>query len=273
MLAPAAPAKPKGVKKKSPVVTTTAAPLTYTAGDPATAVDPNLTVTDPDDTVLQGATVGFSAGFEPGDDLLFATQNGIVGMFNSGTGVLTLAGPATVADYQAALRSVEYHHTGPVSFASKTVEFVADDGKYQSAPATRDINVVTGNQAPVVTTSPTTLIYTEGDPGTAVDPGLTVTDADDTNLEGATVRFSAGFEPGDDLVFVNQLGISGVYNTGTGVLTLTGTATVANYQAALRSVQYRHTGSVSTPSKTVEFTANDGDVDSAPATRNILVVP
>ena len=46
---------------------------------------------------------------------------------------------------------------------------------------------------------------------------------------------------GDELVFTNQSGISGSYNAGTGVLTLTGTATVANYQAALRSIQFRST--------------------------------
>ena len=42
----------------------------------------------------------------------------------------------------------------------------------------------------------------------------------------------------DVLGFANQNGISGSYNAGTGVLTLSGMASVANYQAALRSVTY-----------------------------------
>ena len=40
------------------------------------------------------------------------------------------------------------------------------------------------------------------------------------------------------LGFTNQNGITGSFNAATGVLTLTGSATVANYQTALRSVTY-----------------------------------
>ena len=52
------------------------------------------------------------------------------------------------------------------------------------------------------------------------------------------------------------------------MLTLTGTATVANYQTALRSVTYRNTtdDNPTTP-KTVEFKVNDGDVDSSAGAR------
>ena len=45
----------------------------------------------------------------------------------------------------------------------------------------------------------------------------------------------AGFFAGDRLNFTDENGITGSYNTSTGILTLTGGASIANYQVALRS--------------------------------------
>ena len=70
---------------------------------------------------------------------------------------------------------------------------------------------------------------TRDDPDTAKPklPGVprrrcSAIDPDDTHTEGATVAITDGFAAGDQLVFANQNGISGSYNAGTGVLTLTG---------------------------------------------------
>ena len=55
---------------------------------------------------------------------------------------------------------------------------------------------VTTNAAPIVTTSVTTLSYTEDDPAVVIDPTLSITDVVDTLLEGATVSISAAvFQP------------------------------------------------------------------------------
>ena len=100
---------------------------------------------------------------------------------------------------------------------------------------------VTTNVAPIVTTSVTTLSYTEDDPAVVIDPTLSITDVDDTLLEGATVSIGSGFSPGEDeLAFTDQLGISGNYDAASGVLTLSGTAPVADYQTVLQSVTFRY---------------------------------
>ena len=64
-------------------------------------------------------------------------------------------------------------------------------------------------------------------------------DGSSTTVAGATVAISSGLLSGDTLNFMNQNGITGSYNTG--VLTLAGTASVANYQTALDSVTYNFT--------------------------------
>ena len=50
--------------------------------------------------------------FASGDTLNFTDQNNIHGSYNVNTGLLTLSGNDTAADYQAALRSVTYSFAG-----------------------------------------------------------------------------------------------------------------------------------------------------------------
>ena len=398
----------------SPVVTTTVGNLAYTENAGAVAIDPGLTVTDSDNTDLTGATVAITAGFVSAQDTLaFTNQLGITGSYNSGTGVLTLTGTTTVANYQTALRSVTYQNGSDDPTASRTITFTATDGISTAGTATRgiaitavndgpvntvpgpqttnedtvkvfssgnsnqisvadvdagagtvqvaltatngvltlsttaglsfvfsdgngtgtgdgtadvtmtfrgtltavntalngmsftpatdfngaatvqivsndlgntgtgspltdsdtvNITVTSQNDAPVVTASGGSLAYTENDPATAIDSGLTVTDVDSPNLVGATVAITSGFVSADDtLAFTNQNGITGNYNSGTGVLTLTGTSSLANYQTALRSVTYANSSDNPTASRTVTFIADDGSSTSAPATKGITI--
>ncbi|HEX8067884.1 MAG TPA: Ig-like domain-containing protein [Thermoleophilaceae bacterium] len=248
----------------------------YTIGGDGVQVDPLLIAEDVDDANLEGAEMRIATDFQAGDDLVFVDTASITGVYNTGTGVLTLTGTASVADYQAALRSVEFRTTAESPTPSRTVEVEVDDGELDSATASKSIDLVEppSNAAPVVTTSPGATTYTIGDTtGVDVDSAVTVTDADDVNVESAQVRVSSGFDSGDDLVYVDQLGIGGVYNTGTGVLTLTGTASLADYETALRSIKYRYTGEdPPQQSKTVEFKVNDGDTDSNASDRSVLVI-
>jgi hypothetical protein len=116
------------------------------------------------------------------------------------------------------------------------------------------------NTPPLITTSAGAANYREGSPAIAIDPGLTLTDADTSNLVGATVAITANFvSPQDVLSFTNQSGITGTYDPTTGILRLTGTSAVANYRTALQSVTYLNTSqNPSTAPRTVTFTADDG---------------
>ncbi len=96
-----------------------------------------------------------------------------------------------------------------------------------------------------------------------MDNGLTISDPDSTNLTGATVTISANFQSGDTLHFTNQLGISFVSYDG-GVLTLSGTTTLANYQTALRTVTFDNTTNDNPTDfgaaaiRTITWVGNDG---------------
>jgi Bacterial Ig domain len=260
----------------TPAVATSDGTTAYTFGDSGQTVDDGLTVTDVDDENIESARVRISDGFEAGDDLVYVDQLGIAGVYNTGTGELTLTGSAPVADYETALRSIQYSSTAETPAASKTVEFVVNDGDDDSNAALRSISLSlpSTDVAPVVTASAGSASYTLDDAGgSVVDPGLTVTDADDVNIESAHVQID-GFEPGDDLVWSDQLGISGGFDSEVGALDLVGTASLADYETALRSIKFRHFGDNQSAFRTVAFKVNDGELDSEFALKTVdLVTP
>ncbi len=102
--------------------------------------------------------------------------------------------------------------------------------------------------------------YTENQAAMVVSANLTLTDVDSLQMSSATVSMGAGFAAGQDILgFANQNGITGTYDAATGVLNLNGSATVAQYQTALRSVTYSNSSdSPSTAERTINFVANDG---------------
>ena len=121
-------------------------PAFYNANSPgAVTVFPNVTVTDVDNTTLTGATVVIAFGKQTGDALQFTNQNGITGSYNAATGVLTLSGNASVADYQAALRSITFSSTTQQPVGVRTISWVVNDGSAQSnlsEPATTLLAVI-----------------------------------------------------------------------------------------------------------------------------------
>ena len=134
---------------------------------------------------------------------------------------------------------------------------VAGNAKTQAVAITVD------NAASVVTPDSATPTYVENAVGLLVNSGITITDVDSANLTGATVKISAAtLTTGDALSFTSANGITGSYNSSTGVLTLSGSATVAQYQTALRSVKYSSTSDTPdsiSATRTLEWQVNDGE--------------
>jgi hypothetical protein len=152
-----------------------------------------------------------------------------------------------------------------------TFTYTISDGNGGTATATVTVTVTPVNDAPVVTTTAGATTFTLGAGAVAVDNGLTVTDVDNTTLSSATVSIGSGFISSQDRLSVTVgNGVSGIYTFATGVLVLSGTATVAQYQTILRSVTYINASATpNTATRTVSFVVNDGSLASVPATKNI----
>ncbi|TDR77895.1 DUF4347 domain-containing protein [Paludibacterium purpuratum] len=282
---------------QTPIATTSGGSTAFTAGDNTAstpvAVDSGITVSDLDNTTLASATVSITGNFHSGEDVLAFTNNGstmgnITASYNSGTGVLTLTSSgatATLAQWQAALRAVTYSDSAVTpNSATRTVSFSVNDGSKTSSAVTKSVTVADTDQTPIATTSGGSTAFTAGDntasTPVAVDNGITLSDLDNSTLASATVSITGNFHSGEDvLAFTNNgstMGnITASYNSGTGVLTLTSsgaTATLAQWQAALRAVTY--TDSAVTPNsatRTISFQVSDGTKASSAVTKSVTV--
>ena len=174
------------------------ATATFTGGGGPVVLDAALTVSDPSSTTLASATVAIGAGFVAGDTLNFTNQNGITGSYDAATGVLTLSGTTSVANYQTALASITYSFTptngDPSSGGSdptRTVSWTVNDGVTSSAAVTSTLDTV--HVAPSVVAG-ATVSYQIGGAAVVLDSALTVSDVDSGGvLAGATVSIGTGF--------------------------------------------------------------------------------
>ena len=385
----------------APSITTTGGTtLNYTQGNSAGVIDANLALSDVDSTI-SGATVSITSNFASDEDELgFNDTATITGTYNQQTGVLTLSGSDTLADYQAALQSVTFQDTSnDPNTLTRTISFAFNDAFATSNTASDNVTITAVNVAPTITlpvssetlgensslvlsgsnaisvadvdanagveqvtvsagdgtlglgsttgltsvsgngsgtivlsgtldelnaaldglsyapnsgfigqdtldvsvndegnsgtggpqvtnagitlsvvapsisvTGGTTLNYTEGDPSTPIDANLTLSDVSGS-VSGATVAITSNFAAGEDFLgFVNTSKISGSYNSATGVLMLTGTDTLADYQSALQSVSYRDVSTdPSTLTRTVEFSFTDGFATSNLGSDQVVV--
>ena len=255
--------------------------LSYKGSDPASLITSSVAVTDPDSDDLVGATIQISSGYQSGaDTLLFTNTSSITGTFDPTTGKLTLSGNDTVSNYRSALRAVGFQNaSSSQTVGLRTISFQVNDGASSQSLSnivTRTVSVTNGFP-PVLAGMPgTVLAFTEKDPATAIAPALTVADPDSVNLTGATIQIVTNYAAGQDqLSFVNSASVTSSFNATTGVLTLSGTKSLAAYQTMLQSVTYLNThNNPSTATRSIQFVVYDNFSNpSNPVSRSVSVTP
>ena len=154
--------------------------------------------------------------------------------------------------------------------------FIADANLDRVREISPGVDINVSPAPPTISLTPAGGLYTVDGAPIPVVSSASVTDTNPSTNLSAAVSISGGFQPGDELNFASQNGIAGSYDSGTGVLTLTGGGTgasaIANYQAALASITFSST-STSTVARTVSFTVSDGTSASAAATEQVAVLP
>ncbi|MGY3640735.1 LapA family giant adhesin [Pseudomonas sp. PK-RTE-24] len=142
--------------------------VTFTENTPGAGVsiaDTDISITDPDSTMLTGATVVLT-NRQDGDALnLGNSVNGITINANStnGTVTLTLSGNATLADYMQAIKNISFTNSSEnPSTVPRVITVTVTDGGNYSNTATTTVNVVAVNDAPVA--APNNVTGTEDTP-------------------------------------------------------------------------------------------------------------
>ncbi|WP_408980364.1 LapA family giant adhesin [Pseudomonas sp. B21-048] len=142
--------------------------VTFTEGTTGQGVsigDTDLKITDPDSTMLTGATIVLT-NRQPGDALnLGNSVNGITINANSqdGTVTLTLSGNATLADYMQQIKNISFTNSSDdPSTVPRIITVTVTDGSNYSNTATTTVNVVAVNDSP--TAAPVNVTGTEDTP-------------------------------------------------------------------------------------------------------------
>ncbi|HEX4144305.1 MAG TPA: choice-of-anchor D domain-containing protein [Pirellulales bacterium] len=209
---------------QSLVVTPSGTTNTFTIGSSAVAVDAGVTVSF-SGADLTGATVTISSGtLQTGDTLQFTNQNGITGSYFSG--VLTLSGSATAAQYQTALQSVTFSTTSG-NTTTRSISIVAVDYTQSSAPAAESVKVATAAQPHIAVTGNTQ----------AIADGAATTSANNDTAFSSTAVGSSSTETYT------------ITNSGTAALTL-GTVSIGGTNSGDFKVTTQPSGSVAPGSST-----------------------
>ena len=106
-----------------------------------------------------------------------------------------------------------------------------------------------------------TFEFDDGDGPVQIASNIAISDVDSTHLDGAVVSITGGFSAGDTLAVTIPDGsdISANFDHSFGVLTLSGTATLAEYEDVLSSLSYENTESDPlTGERTFAITLDDG---------------
>ena len=183
------------------------------------------------DDAGSGVSYTVTAATAAGTLFLDTNGNGVV----DGGEALAAADTFTQADIDAG--RLKYLHGGGAGAADSFTFSVADGGEDGAAALTGLTFGVSVAERPVVTIGAGSPAYAEDGAAVAIAPNLTLVDGDSADMSGATVTIT-DLVAGDVLGFTNQNGITGSFDAGAGVLTLSGTATRAQYEAALRSVTF-----------------------------------
>ncbi|MFD0389822.1 cadherin-like domain-containing protein [Tistrella bauzanensis] len=256
----------------------------WTEGNAPVNILPIITVADDDGDLITSARVWIS---NPHDgDVLAITAPGpytaSVAM-ESGALVLTLTGSGTAAQMQAALRTITYSSTADAPAWGNTGSAYTPDAAgsrilratvTDADGATSDVLIGSGiavtsvdDDAPALTGSGT--VFTPGSGGVRISSSFVVID-DSVNMSSATITLvnrpdgaaeslvisaadKLAADPGGDITVVE-------YNPSTGVLTLTGTASMMVYINLVRAIHYDNSsavGDVDGADRTVRFVVTD----------------
>jgi beta-glucanase (GH16 family) len=249
------------------------APTGFAANQPPVNTVPSAQTVDEDAVLTFSTAQGNAVSVADADanplTVTVSVSHGTLSL-SGGTGLAFTAGDGTSdpsmtfsgtqANINAALNGLTYRGNANYN-GSDTLTVQTSDGVVTDTDAV-GITVSAVNDAPVLTPG-NAVNYGEQASAVAIAPDIALDDVDSPNLVGARVRIT-DLVNGDALHFTNQNGITHTYDAATGLLTLTGSASVANYQTALRSITFDNlsnddpTAGDTDLSRTITWQVDDG---------------
>jgi uncharacterized repeat protein (TIGR03803 family) len=259
---------------------------TVAATDSDPGVAPTITGTVSSQATTSETPIDPFSGVTIGDtnagatDTLSITLSGLGSLSGTGlslsSGIYKLTG--TAAAITSELRALSFTPVDGVPNTSATTTFtLSDTSSAVSHPVVATTTVTDSD--PGVTTGVTpevtggaSISTVAGAAAVALDPGLSISDLDSSTLAGATISISAGLLSGDTMTVGSpQAGVTSNYNASTGLLTLSGQASLSTYQTELDSVMFASATSLNPSSRAITWSVTDGVDPPAQATSKVAV--
>lgn len=301
---------------RAPRITLPGEPVTYTENTSPVILQPDATIADADSPIFDSGTLRISILNASDNDRLEirhegngAGQIGItgsdvayggvtIGTFTGGAGMVPLAvtfnAAATRTAVETLVRNLVFRTLGDnPATADRLISITVSDGDGgTSAAVETTLHVAAVNDAPTLTLAPLPIYYTAGSAALIVAPEATMTDADATMFDLATLNIAiTNGQPGDLLEVRHegngggQIGVSGntiffggiaigSLSTSTGLaFSFHSTATLAGVQQLLRNITFRNSlTSAAVGSRTISATFLEGDGTSVSANLQVIVL-
>ncbi len=255
---------------------------TFTEGDAAISIaDLDASVSDVDNETLQSATVTLT---NPQSGDVLAVGNMPAGLSAVVDGhTITISGEASLADYQSAIQAVTFENTSQnPSVETRLIQVTVNDGEFNSDIAVAHIEVIGVNDVAAIDLDADdssaagngyeTTFIEDGSAVSIVDEDVVITDVDDANIESASIVLT-NHQSFDQLI-VRGLPIGITATVDDISVTLTGTASLADYEQALQAIHFVNTSDYpQTVDRIINITLNDGDGNSDTAVSIVHVIP
>lgn len=210
---------------------------TFMEGGNAVTLAGGAVIKDIDHDLLDRAEISIVDNFVPNaDELLVTTVGNILSSYDSNTGVLSLSGVASIADYQATIRNITFDSThnpllDDLDLLSiiRMVAITVHDGEDESNEVTVFVEFMTINDPPVINfNGSSTINYVEGEDPVFIAPSAYITDLDNQVLFSMRIELEEGGITGDRVQ----------YGDNEATLLNFPSDTVSNLITILRNVSY-----------------------------------
>ena len=294
----------------APVLINVAPSAAYVIGTSGAVLSSGVGAFDADSTSLAGATVQIASGFLAGDQLFvnlatdvstgrLKTPDGVVTGISASyaLGTLTLSGSSSFQDYQAVLDAVSYNSTAadPTNGGGnsrRTITWTVNDGSLNSQTPNTDpdnlvnTTILTFQATPVLDLDASgagsgfTTSFTENTaPIAIVDIDVSLSYPGGATANSATITLTNAMA-GDSLSIAGALpgGIGSFTDSSSAgqiTLSLFGSASLANYQAALGRIRFANSSdNPNTTDRDITVFVSSGEVisNSAHATVHVIAV-
>uniref|UniRef100_UPI0035631969 beta strand repeat-containing protein n=1 Tax=Stieleria sp. TaxID=2795976 RepID=UPI0035631969 len=201
------------------------------------------------------------------------TGTSIIGSYAAG--VLSLTNSDSVANYQQVLRTIRYENLSQTpNTTTRVLSITVGDGSANTGIVS-SVTVAATNNAPALDLDANDSSGESGaDYGTTFVEGggailiadaadAVLTDVDSTNLTSLVVTIINPHDGAAETLTADTTGTSIGASYSGGVLSLSGSDSVANYQQVLRTIRYNNLSAAPHPStRVIHFVANDGSANS-----------